>query len=244
MSTKTKIEWTEISWNPTVGCDPISPGCLNCYAKVMARRLQAMHVKGYENGFQLTLLPDRLDEPLKRKKPTMYFVDSMSDLFHEEIPEDYIRQVLEIIQQVPQHIFQILTKRAKRMADFFNNNQPPENVWVGVTAEDCLHGLPRIDELRKIPASVRFVSFEPLLEDLVEIDLTGINWAIVGGESGRKARPMKEEWVLNIKRMCEEQDVAFFFKQWGTWGSDGVKRSKKANGRMLEGRIWDDFPKI
>ncbi len=203
-----------------------------------------MNVKGYENGFKLTLLPGRLDEPLKREKSTMYFVDSMSDLFHEEIPDEYIQQVLEIIRQAPQHIFQILTKRAKRMTKYFTNNQPPKNAWIGVTVEDRAHGLPRIDELRRVPASVRFISMEPLLEDLVEVDLTGIHWVIVGGESGHRARPMKEEWVLNIKRMCEEQHVAFFFKQWGTWGCDGVKRSKKANGRMLEARAWDGFPRI
>lgn len=244
MSTKTKIEWAERTWNPTIGCNEESPGCANCYANMMARRLQAMNVKGYENGFKLTLLPGRLDEPLKREKSTMYFVDSMSDLFHEEIPDEYIQQVLEIIRQAPQHIFQILTKRAKRMTKYFTNNQPPENAWIGVTVEDRAHGLPRIDELRRVPASVRFISMEPLLEDLVEVDLTGIHWVIVGGESGHRARPMKEEWVLNIKRMCEEQHVAFFFKQWGTWGCDGVKRSKKANGRMLEARAWDGFPRI
>ena len=242
MSTKTTIEWTEQTWNPTVGCSKISPGCAYCYAEVMAKRLQAMNVKGYENGFRLTILPDRLDEPLKRKRPTIYFVNSMSDLFHEEIPENYIRQVLEVTQQASQHTFQILTKRAERMADFFLNNKLSDNVWLGVTVENRAHGLPRIDALRRVSASVRFISIEPLLEDLVEIDLTGIHWVIVGGESGPKARPMKREWVLNVKRMCDEQGIAFFFKQWGTWGVDGKRRGKKNNGRILDGRIWDASP--
>lgn len=242
MSTKTSIEWTEQTWNPAVGCSKISPGCANCYAEVMARRLQAMRVKGYENGFRLTLLPVRLHEPIRRKRPTVYFVNSMSDLFHEEIPDDYLVRVLEVIRQAPQHIFQILTKRAERMAEFFRLRQPPRNAWLGVTAENRAHGLPRLDVLRRISVTVRFISVEPLLEDLGEIDLTGIAWVIVGGESGPKARPMKAEWVLNIKRVCHEQGAAFFFKQWGTWSADGEKRSKKSNGRFFEGRTWDAAP--
>lgn len=244
MSTKTSIEWTEHTWNPAVGCSKISPGCAHCYAEVMSRRLQAMRVKGYENGFSLTLLPDRIEEPMRRKRPTVYFVNSMSDLFHEEIPDDYILRVLEVINQTPQHTFQILTKRAERMAEFFTTLQPPPNAWLGVTVENRTHGQSRLDALRGISASVRFVSAEPLLEDLVEIDLTGIHWVIVGGESGPKARPMKQEWVLNIKRLCDEQGVAFFFKQWGGWSVDGKKRGKKNNGRILEGRTWDARPRI
>ncbi|MBI5102129.1 MAG: phage Gp37/Gp68 family protein [Nitrospirae bacterium] len=242
MSTKTSIEWTEQTWNPTVGCSKISPGCAHCYAEVMARRLKAMRVKGYENGFKLTLLPHRLDEPLKRSKPTVYFVNSMSDIFHDEIPDTYIRKVFDVIRQAPQHTFQVLTKRAERMAKFFKNYEPPRNAWLGVTVEDKKHGLPRLDLLRQVPAFVRFVSVEPLLEDLGGINLKHIHWVIVGGESGPMSRPMKQEWVLNVKRQCEQQDVAFFFKQWGGWGADGQKRAKKQNGRLLQGRTWDAVP--
>lgn len=208
----------------------------------MAKRLQAMRVNGYENGFALVLLPNRLEEPLKRTKPTVYFVNSMSDLFHEEIPDDYIRQVFEVIRQAPQHTFQVLTKRAERMAKFFKNYEPPQNAWLGVTVEDRSFGKPRLDWLRQVPAHIRFVSVEPLLEDLGRLDLQGIHWVIVGGESGPKARPMQQEWVLNIKRQCDEQRSAFFFKQWGGWGVDGKKRAKKQNGRLLQGRTWDAVP--
>jgi len=242
MSTKTSIEWTEQTWNPAVGCSKVSPGCAHCYAEVMARRLKAMRVKGYENGFRLTILPNRLEEPIRRKQPTVYFVNSMSDLFHEEIPDSYLRQVIAVMRQASIHTFQILTKRVERMAEFLRLEKLPRNVWVGVTVENRAHGLPRLDALRRISASIRFVSAEPLLEDLGEIDLAGLDWVIVGGESGPKARPMKREWVLNIKRQCDEQSVAFFFKQWGGWGPDGKKRSKKHNGRMLEGRVWDAAP--
>jgi len=243
MSTKTSIEWTEQTWNPAVGCSKVSPGCAHCYAEVMARRLKAMRVKGYENGFRLTLLPRRLEEPIRRKQPTVYFVNSMSDLFHEEIPDSYLRQVMAVMRQASIHTFQILTKRAERMAEFLRLEKPPRNVWVGVTVENRAHGLPRLDALRRISAPIRFVSAEPLLEDLGEIDLAGVDWVIVGGESGPKARPMKREWVLNIKRQCDEQGVDFFFKQWGGWGPDGKKRSKKHNGRMLEGRTWNAAPR-
>jgi protein gp37 len=242
VSTQTSIEWTEQTWNPTVGCSKISPGCAHCYAEVMARRLKAMGVKGYENGFELTLLPYRLEEPLNRMKPTVYFVNSMSDLFHEEIPDDYIRQVFEIIRKAPQHTFQVLTKRAERMAAFFRNYKPSRNAWLGVTVENRKHGLPRLTQLRQVPANVRFVSVEPLLEDLGKMNLNGIHWIIVGGESGPKARQMKQEWIFNVKHQCDQQKVAFFFKQWGGWGADGKKRAKKHNGRLLEGRTWDAVP--
>ncbi len=210
----------------------------------MAKRLQAMKVKGYENGFALSLLPNRLDEPLKRTKPTIYFVNSMSDLFHENIPDDYIRQVFEVIRRAPQHTFQVLTKRAERMALFFKDYEPPKNAWLGVTVEDRQHGVPRMNWLRQVPAFIRFLSVEPLLEDLGILDLTGIHWVIVGGESGPKARPMRQEWVLNIKHQCDEQLSAFFFKQWGGWGVDGKKRAKKLNGRLLQGRTWDASPVV
>lgn len=242
MSTKTSIEWTKHTWNPAVGCSKISPGCAHCYAEVMARRLKAMGVKGYENGFRLTLLPDRLQEPIRRKHPTVYFVNSMSDMFHEEIPDGYLLQVLAVMRQSPQHIFQILTKRADRMADFFGAHPPPDNVWIGVTVENRAQGLPRLDTLRQIPAAIRFISAEPLLEDLIGMDLTGIHWVIVGGESGPQARPMKREWVLNVKRLCDEDGTAFFFKQWGEWSADGKRQGKKRNGRLFDGRVWDNLP--
>jgi len=242
MSTKTAIEWTERTWNPTIGCSKISAGCAHCYAELMARRLQAMGMKGYENGFKLTLLPERLEEPLRRRQPTTYFVNSMSDLFHENIPDSYLRKVLAVIRQSPQHTFQILTKRAERMTEYFQGESPPPNAWLGVTVENRADGIPRIDHLRAVAACIRFVSAEPLLEDLGVVDLTGIQWVIVGGESGPKARPMKREWALNIKYQCDADKVPFFFKQWGGWGADGIKRAKKQNGRLLNGRTWDAVP--
>ncbi|MBI3936539.1 MAG: phage Gp37/Gp68 family protein [Betaproteobacteria bacterium] len=244
MSTQSRIEWTEQTWNPTVGCTKISPGCKHCYAETMAKRLQAMGMCGYENGFRLTLMPDRLAEPLERRKPTVYFVNSMSDLFHEKVPFDYIGRVFDVMSRAPQHTFQVLTKRAERMAAFCCHIRVSTNVWLGVSVENRKHGVPRIDALRNVHASVRFLSVEPLLEDLGPIDLTGIHWVIVGGESGCKARPMKPEWVDGIKRQCDAAGVAFFFKQWGAWGSDGQKRSKSANGRRYRGQVWDDMPAV
>ena len=193
MATQTSIEWTEQTWNPITGCTKISPGCKHCYAETMARRLTAMGVRGYENGFELTLVPERLKEPLKRQKPTVYFVNSMSDLFHEDVPDAYILKVLDIIRETPRHTYQILTKRAKRMSEFFSKYQAPKNAWLGVSVEDTKYGVPRIDELRTISAHVLFLSVEPLLEDLGKINLRGIHWVIVGGESGPNARPMKQE---------------------------------------------------
>lgn len=243
MSTS-KIEWTEETWNPTTGCDKVSAGCKNCYAEVMANRLQAMGTPGYENGFDFSIMPDRLEQPLKRKKSTKYFVNSMSDLFHEKMPIEFLDKIMGIIDLTPQHVYQILTKREDRMFDYFQNRFVPENIWLGVTVEDKKHGVPRIDKLRNINATIKFLSVEPLLEDIGKIDLTGIHWVIVGGESGAKARPMKPEWALNVKKQCEVQNVAFFFKQWGTWGSDGVKRSKKTNGRILNGQEWNEYPEV
>jgi protein gp37 len=244
MAKNTKIEWTEQTWNPTTGCTKISPGCANCYAEVMARRLQAIGVRGYEDGFKLTLQSHRLEEPLQREKPTVYFVNSMSDLFHEAIPETYIKQIFDVIKKSPQHTFQILTKRAERMARLLCKYDIPPNAWLGATVENKKHGVPRIEWLRKINANVHFLSIEPLLENLGDIDLEDIQWVIVGGESGPKARPMRLEWVENIKKQCKDYNVPFFFKQWGGWGSDGIKRAKKENGRILFGRTWDNKPEI
>ncbi|MEC9362930.1 DUF5131 family protein [Sinimarinibacterium flocculans] len=242
MTTNSKIEWTEQTWNPTVGCTKVSAGCKHCYAETMAHRLQAMGVAGYDEGFKLVLRPERLSEPLKRRKPTIYFVNSMSDVFHEKVPFDYIDRIFDTIRQTPHHTYQMLTKRAGRMARYFEKRTPPANAWLGVSVENRRHGLSRIDELRKVPAQIRFLSVEPLLEALGELDLTGIHWVIVGGESGPKARPMKLAWLEEVRQQCETAGVAFFFKQWGGWGADGRRRAKKLNGRILNGRTWDAMP--
>lgn len=242
MTTGSRIEWTEMTWNPTVGCTKVSPGCKNCYAEKMAERLQAMGTPGYENGFELTPLANRLGDPLKRKKPTVYFVNSMSDLFHEDIPFEFIDQVFDTIRKADWHTFQILTKRADRLTEYIGKKKAPRNAWLGVSVEDREYGLPRIDYLRKVKATVRFLSVEPLLEDVGKLDLTAIHWVIVGGESGPKARPMRSEWVESVQQQCEEQGAAFFFKQWGGWGADGRRRAKKHNGRELHGRTWDELP--
>jgi len=241
---KSKIEWTEQTWNPSAGCTKISSGCKNCYAETMAIRLQAMGVEGYENGFKFNIVPSRLNDPYKRKIPTVYFVNSMSDIFHKDMPEEYLDRIFEVIENTPHHTYQILTKRADRMYDYFSKNPVPSNVWLGVTVENKQQGLPRIDRLRHLKAKLLFLSIEPLLEDLGTINLTNIGWVIVGGESGNRARPMDKEWVVNIKKQCETEGIAFFFKQWGTWGEDKVKRSKKLNGKELEGKIWQQYPKI
>lgn len=242
MTTTSRIEWTEQTWNPTVGCTKISAGCKHCYAETMAKRLKAMGTPGYENGFALQLLPQRLQDPLKRKKPTIYFVNSMSDLFHERIPDAYIDQVLDVIGQTPHHTYQVLTKRAARMARYFRNRAAPRNAWLGVSVENQKHGAPRIEHLRRVPAHIRFLSVEPLLEDVGNLNLAGIHWVIVGGESGPKARPMRQEWADSVRLQCEAQQVAFFFKQWGGWGADGQRRAKSANGRELNGKTWDQMP--
>jgi protein gp37 len=203
----------------------------------MARRLQAMGARGYENGFQLTLIPERLAEPLERRKPTVYFVNSMSDLFHEKVPFEYIGRVFDVMAHAPQHTFQVLTKRADRMAEFCHGIAVPPHVWLGVSVENRKYGLSRIDILRRVKASVRFLSIEPLLEDVGRLDLTGIHWVIVGGESGPGARPMRKEWVTSIHRQCRDVDVPFFFKQWG-----GVRKSRA--GRKLNGRTYDEMPEV
>lgn len=244
MSTNSKIEWTEQTWNPTTGCTKVSPGCKHCYAEVMARRLHAIGAPGYENGFKLALHRGRLSQPLSRKKPTVYFVNSMSDLFHEDVPDDFLDEVFSVIRKTPLHTYQILTKRAIRLPRYFTKRKCPPNVWLGVSVEDRTYGLPRIDCLRQVDARVRFLSVEPLLEDLGKFDLMGIHWVIVGGESGHKARPMRENWVENVKRQADEAGVAFFFKQWGGWGADGIKRHKKANGRVFKGRMWNAYPEM
>lgn len=238
-----KIEWTEKTWNPTTGCTKVSAGCKHCYAEAMHKRLNAMGAKGYEKPFsQVVCHEDRLSTPLKRKKTTTYFVNSMSDLFNPDVPFDFIKDVFEVMAQTPQHTYQILTKNHQRMSRFFFNRgeylsslRTNNNVWLGVSVENK-KALSRIDWLNDCQTGAdRFLSIEPLLEDLGEIDLTNIDWVIVGGESGKNARLMKKEWVLNIKHQCKEQGVPFFFKQWGSYGEDGIKRSKKANGCLIDG---------
>ena len=242
MATASNIEWTEQTWNPVTGCTKISPGCKHCYAETMARRLRAMGGAGYERGFELTLQPSRISQPLERKKPTVWFVNSMSDLFHEDVPDEYIDRVFDTIRRTPHHTYQVLTKRAERLPSYFAGRSAPENVWLGVSVENRRHGKPRVAYLRSISAHIRFLSVEPLLEDLGALDLNGIHWVIVGGESGSKARPMRPEWARSIQRQCEKAGVAYFFKQWGAWGADGRKRTKHANGREFDGQIWDQYP--
>jgi len=240
---KTKIEWTQQTWNPVTGCTKVSPGCAHCYAEVMARRLRMMGAPGYENEFKLTVHESRLEQPMARKKPTVYFVNSMSDLFHEDVPDEFLARVFSVIENTPRHTYQILTKRAERLPEYFARRACPRNVWLGVSLENQKYGVPRIDQLRKVNAHIRFLSVEPLLEDLGRIDLRGIHWVIVGGESGYRARPMREEWVANVQAQAEAAGAAFFFKQWGGWGADGVKRHKKLNGRSFRGRTWDEYPR-
>lgn len=232
----TKIEWSWVTWNPVTGCNKVSPGCDHCYADRMAKRLQAMGVAKYRNGFEVTLHPDVLEAPLRWKKPQIIFVNSMSDLFHEKVPVDYRKQIFDVMARADWHIFQILTKRSKRLVRLAADLPWPSNIWMGVTCESETYQF-RIDDLRKIPAAVRFLSLEPLLGPLPALDLREIHWAIVGGESGPGARPMQKEWVVQIQRQCQEQNVPFFFKQWG-----GV--NKKAAGRTLNGHLYEEMPAL
>lgn len=234
---KTKIEWTESTWNPITGCTKISSGCKFCYAEIMARRLKAMGQEKYKNGFDLTLHPQTLKEPYLWKKSKMIFVNSMSDLFHKDVPISFIQKIFQVMNENPQHIFQILTKRADVLKDYDSKGwlQWTNNIWMGVTVEDNTV-VNRIDLLRDTRAKVKFLSCEPLLTALPNLNLHNIDWVIVGGESGRTPRPMKEEWVLEIQKQCTEQGVAFYFKQWGG-------TNKKKSGRLLKGRIYSEMPR-
>ncbi len=228
------IEWTELTWNPTTGCDKISAGCKNCYAEVMSRRLQAMGVPKYVDGFALRCHEEALNIPRTWRKPSVVFVNSMSDLFHDKVPLSFIKKVFKVMNECPQHVFQVLTKRAARLEKLAGELNWTSNIWMGVSVEnEAVTG--RIDHLRQVPAAVRFLSCEPLIGPLPNLDLAGIHWAIVGGESGVRARPMAAEWVRQIQRQCQQVDVAFFFKQWGG-------RNKKAAGRELNGRTYDAMP--
>jgi len=239
MSEKSKIEWTDATWNPVRGCTKISPGCKHCYAEAFAERFRGVKGHPYERGFDLRLVPSKLEEPLRWRAPRMIFVNSMSDLFHEGVPDPYIEQVASVMSEASWHTYQVLTKRSLRMHDMLWSRLRAaaqlSHIWWGVSVEDRKYGVPRIGHLRSAPASVRFLSIEPLLEDLGVLDLDGIHWVIVGGESGYGARPMREDWVLSIRDQCASAGVAFFFKQWG-----GHRKSK--TGRLLAGRTYDELP--
>ena len=231
---KSAIEWTEATWNPLTGCDKVSPGCKNCYAERMSHRLQAMGHQRYANGFELTLHDHLLEQPLAWKKPQTIFVNSMSDLFHEDVPAEFVLRAFDVMRRASWHRFQVLTKRSERLADLSARIDWPDNVWMGVSVERADYAF-RIDDLRGTDARVRFLSLEPLLGPLPDLDLQDIHWVIVGGESGPGARPLDEAWVLDIRDQCVEGGVPFFFKQWG-----GV--NKKRTGRVLDGRTWDEQP--
>ncbi len=239
MSDHSKIEWTDATWNPVRGCSKVSPGCINCYAETFAERFRGVPGHPFEQGFDLRLVPEKLAEPLRWRTPKMIFVNSMSDLFHEQVPDEYIVNVARVMRLANWHTYQVLTKRSERMRDLLNGKlqfasmQP--NIWWGVSVENRKHGLPRIEHLLEAPAHVRFLSIEPLLEDLGSFSLEGIRWVIVGGESGPGARPMAKEWVLSIRDLCRKAQVPFFFKQWG-----GVRKSE--TGRTLNGKTYSEFP--
>ncbi|MER5502598.1 DUF5131 family protein [Streptomyces sp. NPDC127061] len=243
MSDRSAIEWTEATWNPTTGCDRVTPGCDNCYALTLSRRLKLMGASKYQNdgdprtsgpGFGLTIHPDALDVPLQWKAPRMVFVNSMSDLFHARVPLDFVRQVFEVIASTPQHTYQLLTKRSLRLRRIADRLDWPPNLWMGVSVENR-DQLDRVDNLRTVPAAVRFLSCEPLLGPLNGLNLDGIGWVIAGGESGPGHRPVEEEWLIDIRDLCSAAGVPFFFKQWGG-------RTPKAGGRELEGQIWSEMP--
>jgi len=236
MACNSKIEWTESTWNPVTGCTKISEGCRHCYAERLAKRLHAMKNPRYENGFKVTLHSDLIDLPLKWKKGRVIFVNSMSDLFHEDVPFNFIEAVFNTMARANHHVFQVLTKRSERMAKLAPELQWPDNVWMGVTVENQ-EAINRIYHLQETPAKVKFISAEPLIESLPDLPLQALNWVIVGGESGPKARPIKQSWVTDIRNQCQQSKVPFFFKQWG-----GV--NKKKNGRLLEGRTWDEAPHL
>lgn len=239
MSANSSIEWTDSTWNPIRGCKKVSPGCKHCYAQTFAERFRGVPGHPYEQGFDLRLVPEKLMDPFRWRSPKMVFVNSMSDLFQTDIETSYIRRVVSVMVEADWHTYQVLTKRADRLEQLLATElqfaAAKENIWWGVSVEDKKHGVPRIDNLRRAPGRVRFLSVEPLLEDLGELDLSGIHWVIVGGESGAGARPLRPEWVRRILRQCRDQRVPFFFKQWG-----GVNKGKA--GRLLNGRTYDEFP--
>lgn len=241
MSAQSKIEWTDATWNPVRGCTKVSPGCKHCYAETLAERFRGVPGHPFEFGFDLRLVPEKLGDPIRWSKPRKIFVNSMSDLFHEDVPDSYIEQVCRVMLAADWHTYQILTKRADRMASLLRGKlkkaSAAKHIWWGVSVENRQHGVPRIDKLRKAKVALAFLSVEPLLEDLGEIDLHGIHWVIVGGESGPGARSLEADWVRSIRRQCLDAKVPFFFKQWG-----GVRKAEA--GRMLDGRTYDQFPQV
>ena len=240
MSDRSTIEWTEATWNPVTGCDQVSPGCAHCYAKTFAERWRGVPAHPYEMGFDLTLRPERLEQPLAWKRPRTIFVNSMSDLFHPAVPADFVRRVFDVMEAASWHTFQVLTKRSERLLDLSDSVPWPPNVWMGVSVENQ-RWTTRVSDLRAVSAAVRFLSCEPLLGPLA-LDLSGIDWVIAGGESGPRARPMQPEWVHSVRDQCRAADVPFFFKQWGAHDEAGIRRGKHATGRQLDGRTWDEMP--
>jgi protein gp37 len=236
MAAQSKIEWTESTWNPVTGCTKISPGCDHCYAERLAKRLKAMGQRNYANGFEVTLHEHMLDAPLSWKKPQIIFVNSMSDLFHKKVPIDFISKTFQVMHLADQHIFQVLTKRAARLEKIVHSLSWAEHIWMGVSVESAEYAF-RIDHLRRTPAHVKFLSLEPLIGPIPNLNLMGIDWVIVGGESGPGARPMEREWVLEIQEQCQRAGVPFFFKQWGG-------KNKKKAGRLLNGRTYDGMPSV
>lgn len=235
---QSSIEWTELTWNPVTGCSKVSQGCKFCYAEVMSRRLKAMGLEKYKNGFKVTIHPETLDEPYTWKKSRVVFVNSMSDLFHEDVPIDFIQEVFRVMKENPRHVFQILTKRTELLLEYDQAGllDWADNIWMGTSVEDE-RVMQRIDILRQTNAFTKFLSCEPLIGPLPGMNLSGIDWVIVGGESGHNPRPMKAEWVIDIKKQCEQAEVPFFFKQWGG-------RNKKKNGRKLLKQTWDEMPEM
>lgn len=240
MSDKSSIEWTEATWNPVTGCTKVSPGCAQCYAETFAERFRGVPGHPYERGFDLQLRPERLEQPLEWKRPRSIFVNSMSDLFHPDVPLGFIESVFDVMKLAHWHTFQVLTKRSERLAELANQLRWPENVWMGVSVENQ-RWTKRIDDLRQAPAAVRFLSCEPLLGPL-DLDLRGIHWVIVGGESGHRARPMRADWARSIRDQCQAAGVPFFFKQWGAHNEAGVRVGKGKAGRELDGQSWDGLP--
>jgi protein gp37 len=241
MAQRSSIEWTEATWNPTTGCTKVSHGCTNCYAEKMANRLRAMGQERYRDGFKLTLQDDVVRLPLQWKKPRVIFVNSMSDLFHKDVPTDFVKRCFDVMQEASHHTFQVLTKRPNRVVEIANELPWPTNVWMGTSVENEAV-TNRIDGLRGIPAAVRFLSMEPLLGPVPYLKLADIHWVIAGGESGPGSRPMDPQWVRQIRDQCQKGKVPFFFKQWGAFGEDGIRRSKKSNGRELDGEEWSEMP--
>jgi protein gp37 len=240
MSVSSSIEWTESTWNPVTGCTKVSPGCAHCYAETFAERFRGVPGHPYEQGFDLRLWRDRLELPLKWKRPRTIFVNSMSDLFHEAVPDDYITQVFDVMNRAALHTFQVLTKRPDRVASLSSNLTWTPNIWMGTSVENQ-RWTSRIDHLRATGALVRFLSCEPLLGPL-QLDLRNISWVIVGGESGHRARPMRADWARSVREQCERGGVAFFFKQWGAHNEEGIRVGKSRAGRHLDGRTYDDMP--